>query len=56
MVAWNTHIFIFGWFENILMGISFVNILFFNCQMELAYTPVGGFSCVPKDFPWLVSS
>lgn len=23
-VAWNTHLFIFGWFEHILMGISFV--------------------------------
>jgi hypothetical protein len=37
MVAWNTHIFIFGWFENILMGISYVYNLFFNCHMELAY-------------------
>jgi hypothetical protein len=27
---------IFGWCENILVGISFVFILFFNGQMELA--------------------
>jgi hypothetical protein len=26
MVAWNTQIFIFGWCENILMGISLVEI------------------------------
>jgi hypothetical protein len=23
--------------------------------MELADPPAGGFSCVPKDFPWFVS-
>ncbi len=31
MVAWNTQIFIFGWCENILMGISFIK----NSKMNL---------------------
>jgi hypothetical protein len=35
MVAWNTQIFIFGWCENFLMGISYYNNLFFNGSMEL---------------------
>jgi hypothetical protein len=31
----NTQIFIFGWCENCLMGISYYNNLFFNGCMEL---------------------
>jgi hypothetical protein len=34
MVAWNTQLFIFGWCENFLVGISCVYILFFNGRME----------------------
>ena len=34
MAKWNTHIIIFGWCENFLMGISSVNNLFFNGRMK----------------------
>jgi hypothetical protein len=33
MVAWNPQIFIFGWREDFLMGISSVDHLFFKGQM-----------------------
>jgi len=44
MVAWNSQIFIFGWYEHFLMAISYVNIIVkllnfssyvWNSQMDL---------------------